>query len=219
MEIKNILASQAIRFFDIDAEGVLERRSPVPLINGIREKYGFVEVPKTVADLDFKKGVSFLQGYYGGEIIDKFQVYENGVLCEAKANTNLADAFMSELIVWAAEAHKLPIKETGIRAYVSQIEITTAVDIGSIFSKVNSIGDLLADALKDYGEPFQDYRISGLKMHYDSMAMPIPRPSEFSFERRQGLLYSTNQYYSSAPVRTDSHLHILEALERLLGSS
>jgi hypothetical protein len=215
MELKNILVSQAIRFF-AETGPVLERRSPVPLINGIREKYGFVQVPQTVAELDFKNGVNFLQGYYKGKIIDKLSVYENGLLCEARENTALSDELMSELLAWAAKEHDLPVKETGVVAYVSQLEVITTVDIGSVFSRIDSIGALLATVLKDYGEPVPEYKISGLKMHYDSMAMPIPRPSEFSFERRRTELYSTNQFFSSAPVRTDDHLRVLEALERLL---
>lgn len=81
MDLKSILTSQAIRFYEA-AEPVAERRSPVPLIREIQDRYGFVQVPLTVADLDFSKGVTFLRGYFKGSIIDKLQVYENGVLCE-----------------------------------------------------------------------------------------------------------------------------------------
>lgn len=214
MELKNILLSQAIRFI-AETEPPIERRSPVPLINGIREKYGFIQVPLTVDDLDFKKGVTFLQGYYKGKIINKLQIYENGLLCEANEDNSLIDEFLGELFAWAKHVHKLPMRETGVRAYLSQMEVISAIDIGAVFSKVAPIGGLLAEALKAYGQPVQEYKISGLKMHYDSMALPVPRAPEFAFERRAGELYSANEFFTSAPVRTGDHLQILEALEKV----
>jgi hypothetical protein len=215
METKNILVSQAIRFISV-AEPVLEKRSPVPLIDGLREKYGFVQVPQTVADLDFKKGVNFLQGYYKSRVIDKFQVYENGLLCEANENTDLLDEFISEILAWVEQEQKLPIKETGVRAYVSQMEVIATVDIGSIFSKIASIGPLISKELSNYGQLAHEYKISGLKMHYDAAPTPLPRAPDFSFERRAGMAYSENQFFTSAPVRTDEHLRIVRILEDLL---
>jgi hypothetical protein len=50
-------------------------------------------------------------------------------------------------------------------AYVSQLEVVTTVDLGLIFSKIDSLGAILADTLRGYGEPVPEYRISGLKMH------------------------------------------------------
>jgi hypothetical protein len=214
MEVKNILVSQAIRFVEVGP--VLERRSPAPLIDGLREKYGFVEVPKTLADLDFKKGTNFLRGYYKGAIIDKFQVYENGLLCEANENTNILDDFISEILTWVEQEQNLPIKETGVKAYISQMAVITASDIGSIFSKIASIGPLISKELSNYGQPAHEFKISGLKMHYDAAPTPLPRAPEFSFERRAGAPYSENQFFTSAPIRTDEHLRIVKMLEGLL---
>jgi hypothetical protein len=89
MQAKSILMSQAIRFY-ANAEPIAERRSPVPLIRGLQDMYGFVQVPLTISDLDFTKGVTFLRGYYKGNIIDKLQIYENGLLCEAATDNSVA---------------------------------------------------------------------------------------------------------------------------------
>jgi hypothetical protein len=214
MELANILMSQAIRFF-ADAGPVTERRSPVPLIKDLQDKYGFVEVPRTVADLDFTKGVTFLRGYYKGKIIEKLQIYQNGLLCEAMEDNSVTDEFLGELLHWAATQHDLPVKETGVRAYVSQLEVTTTIDIEAVVPKINAIGALLAGALQSYGQPVPDYKINGIKMHYDSMTTPVPRAPEFVFERRAGQLYSTNQFFTSAPLRTKDHMYILGELEKL----
>ena len=215
MQLKSILTSQAIRFF-AEAEPVAERRSPIPLIRGLQDRYGFVQVPLTVAELDFTKGVTFLRGYYKGSIIEKLQVYENGLLCDAVADNGICDEFMGDVLEWAATEHKIPVKETGVKAFVSQVEVITGIDVGAAFSMINSIGSLLAGALKSYGQTASDYNVNGIKMHYDSMTMPVPRPPEFVFERRAGQLYSTNEFFSSAPLRTTDHMHVLAELEKLL---
>jgi hypothetical protein len=215
MQLKSTMTSQTIRFF-ADVEPTFDVRSPVPLIRGLQDQYGFMQVPLTVAELDFKAGVTFLRGYYRGRIIEKFQVYENGLLCEASEDTDLADDFLSEVLAWAIREHSLPVRETGVLAYISQLEVTSLIDLGSKFSSLNAVGSLLAQCLKEYGQPVSNYDVSGLRMHYDSMATPIPRPPHFVFERRVGQQYSTNEFFSSAPVRTKDHLKILDLLESAL---
>jgi hypothetical protein len=213
MKFKAFMTSQTIRFFE-ETGPVMEVRSPVPLIKGLQESYGFVQVPLTLAELDFKAGVTFLRGYFRGKIIEKLQVYENGLLCEANEDTNLADEFLSEVLTWAAQKHNLPVRESGVKAYISQLEVISSIDMESKLSHLSAVGKLLAECLKQYGQPVADYGVIGLRMHYDSMAVPIPRPPQFVFERRLGQQYSTNEFFTSAPVRTEDHLKILSALEK-----
>src|SRR5262245_25296398 len=109
MKFKAYLTNQAIRFFQNEETTTqVELRSPVPLIRGMQDAYGFIQVPTTVADLDFSKGVTFHQGYYKGVIIRKLQIYHNGVLCEAAADNSLCDDFIGEVLDWARTVHKLP---------------------------------------------------------------------------------------------------------------
>jgi hypothetical protein len=215
MKIKNVLTSQAIRFWS-NVEPIADKRSPIPLIKSLQERYGFVEVPSTIAALDFTKGVSFLQGYYKGSIIEKLQVYENGLLCEASADNAVCDEFMGEIIDWAKSEHAIPIAETGVKAFVSQMELIVDVDFVTTFARVNAIGALIASMLQNYGQPVPNYGLSGLKLHYDSMTLPVPRAPEFSFERRASELYSTNTFFSSAPLRSQDHFFVLSELEKVL---
>jgi hypothetical protein len=43
-----------------------------------------------------------------------------------------------------------------------------------------------------------------------------PHAPEFVFERRAGEAYSSNVYFSSAPLQTKDHLKLLDSLELLL---
>ncbi|MCW2227222.1 hypothetical protein [Bradyrhizobium elkanii] len=216
MKLKSTLTSQAIRFYNYTGdEPVIERRSPIPLIRGLQDKYGFVEVPLKVIDLDFTKGVTFSRGYYKGHVIDKLALYENGLLCEAMTDNSICDEFVSEVIGWATTEQKIPINETGVKAFLSQLEVTTDLNLSAVFQKINAIGTRLAKALSSYGQPVPSYAVNGIRMHYDSASMPLPRPPEFVFERRAGQPYSSNEFFSSAPLTTKDHMHILVELEKL----
>lgn len=83
MDLHGYLANQAIRFIEGDNK-TREKQSPVPFIKGFEERYGFVQIPRTVAEIDLKVGVNFLRGFFKGKVIDKLSIYENGVLCEAE---------------------------------------------------------------------------------------------------------------------------------------
>ncbi|OAF06677.1 hypothetical protein AYJ54_19335 [Bradyrhizobium centrolobii] len=185
----------------------------------MQDKYGFVQVPTTIAELDFTKGVTFLQGYYKGLVISKLQVYENGMLCEALADNSACDEFMGEVLEWAKTEHAIPIKESGVKAFISQLEVVTNVDLEKHLQKIDSVAALIGQSLKSYGQPVGLYQMSGIKLHYDSAATPVPRPPEFVFERRAGEPYSTNQYFSSAPLRTADHMRVLNQLEKIFGTS
>ncbi|MCR6734370.1 MAG: hypothetical protein NVV83_09915 [Afipia sp.] len=131
MHLEKYLPGHAIRFIEVaEAERV---QSPIPIINSLQERYGFVEVPRTVADLDFKTGVSFLRGYFKNKIIDKFQIYENGILCQAEQDNALCDDFLGEVLDWLPQKFDLPIKANKIRAYLSQVEFTFDGNLGDFF--------------------------------------------------------------------------------------
>jgi hypothetical protein len=215
MQIKGFLASQAIRFFAQAPEPVADRRSPIPMIRGLQDLYGFVQVPTTIADMDFTKGVSFYQGYFKGAVIDKFQIYENGVLCEARANNHICDEFISEVIEWATSEHDIPVRQSGAKAFVSQLEVVSPIDLDKHLSMISSIGALIFEAVKSYGQAVAQYHMSGIKLHYDTMSTPIPRPPEFTFERRAGQAYSTSEFFTSAPLQTADHMRVLDHLERI----
>jgi len=212
MRLNKYMASQAIRYIETDgAEN--ERQSPVPFIRQFEDRYGFAQVPHTLAELNLKTGVIFLRGYFKGKIIDKFQVYENGFLCEAHEDNALCDEFIDDVLSWVPQLLKKEIRQSTLKAYLSQIEITATSDLNKVFNKLLEAGTLISSLLKNYGQLTEPFGISGFKMHYDIHEKPFPRSPEFLFERRAGESYDKQTYFSSAPLRSDDHLKVLEVVE------
>lgn len=214
MQLSQIMASQAIRYVTTE-DTQYERQSPVPFIRQFEDRYGFAQVPHTLEELNLKTGVSFLRGYFRGKIIDKLQLYENGLLCEAKENNSVCDDFLNDVFDWLPKQLNRVLKQGEPRAYLSQVEVTSEIDLASTFGKLSSAGGLISDLLNAYGQKTDTYIVNGFKMHYDVEGKPLPRGLEFIFERRAGELYSKNTYFSSAPLRTDDHLNVLEKIEAI----
>jgi hypothetical protein len=216
MQLNTFMASQAIRFIEND-EVNYGKRSPVPFIRKFEDKYGFAQVPRTLAELDPKTGVSFFRGFYKDKVIDKFQIYENGLLCEAQEDNVLCDEFLDDVFDWLPRFAGAPLVGITSRAYLSQMEVVFSGRLEEMVSGLTGIGALFAKALRGYGQVgVEEYKISGLRMHYDSVMTPMPRSPEFTLERRAGHPHSSNVYFTSAPLQTKDHLEIIERLEKIL---
>lgn len=214
MKLQQITFSQAVHYHQTGEGGV--RRSPMPMVRALEDRYGFVQIPRTMQEFDFNKGVTFLQGYFQGEVIDRFQMYERGLLCESKKSTSLCDLFLEEVFSWVPVKFDIPVKPTDVRSYASQVEVLTSIDIGEAFSKFVPIGKFIGEKLRSYGQAPDDFSISGLRMHYDIQGKPSPQAPEFAFERRATVPYTSNLFFSAAPLSTNDHLETLDVLEDLL---
>jgi hypothetical protein len=215
MKVENYLVNQAIHF--IVPEGP-EDSSPIPAIRAIQDKYGFVQIPLRLEEMDLKQGVNFLRGFFRGQVLDKLALYENGLLCEARCDNSICDAFLTEFLQWAnAQGFRAkPVNLTGVRAYLSQIEVTSNASFERIFSKLNDVGVGVTKMLASYGQPASEYKVRGFRMHYDVIENPALGAPEFVFERRSGAAFSSNTFFASAPIKTAEHLKMLESLEALL---
>jgi hypothetical protein len=213
MQLKGIETSQSIRFIVPKERAV--PGSPVPLIRALQDRYGFAQVPHTLEEMNLQTGVNFLQGYWNDVLINKLSVYSNGFLVESKLDTDLMDNFLDHLLAWVLPQFEIEVEQTGVRAYVSQLEVAMPIDIGVAFKKFSDVGRLIASTLKKYGQIADDYQISSLKMHYDPVGK-TDTSREFAFERRVAEPYSAGHYFSSAPLKTDDHLRILDLFEKAL---
>jgi hypothetical protein len=212
MKLEKIIFGQAIQFIESgEARG---RRSPVPLIKEMQDRYGFVEVPRKVADLNFDAGVNFLQGYFKDVVIDKLQIYNNGLLCEAVADNQQCADFLDEILSWAPEHFNLPVKPR-MKAFQSKVEISSMKDIRNTFAKFADVGALIARLLEGYGLHAPPYVAAGLVLQHEPQK-DLPGNPNFEFSWRAERPFEDRIYYSSAPLRTEDHLQVLNLLEEVL---
>jgi hypothetical protein len=212
MKLSNIILSQAIRLGRISGPGGGNIYG-LNLAKACEDRYGFLQSPRVLADFDLSKGVTFLHGFFGNAVIDRFIVFPNGVLAEAKVDTDGCDRFLDDVLKWIAErggAEFIPNDPTS-RAYLSQLEIQSDVDLTQSFPKFAALGRQIADILRGYGQPTPDYEFSGL-----SLGTSQSDASGFRFEGREGQNVPHGTFFSQSRLRTGDHLRILEVLKSLL---
>src|SRR5918996_3009830 len=125
MQLESILLGRAIRLLHISSASK-GRIYGLHLVRACEERYGFWQGPRTVDDFDLAKGVTFLHGHFQSRlVIDKFQVFQNGMLAEAKADTNECDAFLDEFVGWIQSEFGISLNEesSSPRFYQSNLEI------------------------------------------------------------------------------------------------
>lgn len=179
------------------------------------ERYSFVEGPKTVQEFDLQRGMAFRHGYFKGNVIDNLHVYTNGMFAEGKHDTKVSDDFLDDLEQWAGEALGLVLADqSGGRIYMSQLVVEMAVDLTAVLAPVQNLAKQISAMLNSAAD--MPAEVSGFHITTDPAA---GAGWVYRLERRAGVAFDANLYFSSAPLRTDNHIMLLERMERALTSS
>lgn len=216
MKLRKIILTQQIRFLNTSA-GPTGPASIVDISRGLQDRYKFFQIPRVVEEYDLKKGVTFLEGNFDKRFsIDKLQIYENGVLVDAKVDSTACDQFITDCVKWIQTTFGLLVEEQSniARGNLSNIEVEFTPRARTP-SPLDKFGQRIAQVLTGYGTIAPPFQVSGFKLHCDVTTMALPKPTNFLFERREGQPYELNIYFSSAPLRTDDHLKLLDELENL----
>jgi hypothetical protein len=216
MKLQKALVGRSIRFLRITSgqENVF-----VPdFVRGFQEMFRFVDVPQRLEDFDTSKGATFRHGFFRGAVIDLFQIYENGVLAEGKVNTDVCDELISAVLVWGAEKFNVTYTDEANqrRAYVSELETVSDKELMKTLSKLKAIGDLLGEKVASYGRECPPFHPSGVHLAPNFNEEGVNAAGRFLLERRGGVPFERNVYFSTAPLATSDHLAVLERLEEVL---
>jgi hypothetical protein len=219
MKLNGIIFGQVIRFLDVSGPsgGTIYG---VNLTRACEQRYGFLQGPRVLQDYDPKNGITFLHGYFDGKmVIDKFSVYDSGLLVEAKVDTDECDAFLDDIVDWAQEIGGITIAQRpeAPKLYYSQLEVQSDVLIARTFPGLKDFGAEIANILRSYGQVVPDYEVSGIHLHGDVASHPGVKPIPFKLERREGVPFASGVYFSTSPFKTKDHFRMLEELERIFG--
>jgi len=224
MKLTSILLGQAVRLIKINYPigGIHMPKA----VKALQERYEFVRVPTTVAEYDPSKGVIFNHGKFTIKrssepneiVINNMEVYNDGLVVSTTAYAEDADLFMDDVIEWVCKTFgskidtNLPIHKT----YTSQIEFRSDVSLNAYFPQAPKFGKQITDLLESYGQRPQPFELSSFTLYLDLEQMKIPIPSTFTISRRDKMPFSSNLYFSSAPLKTSDHLALLEELEGIV---
>jgi hypothetical protein len=179
----------------------------------VKERYSFVKAPnpdQTTLPL------SFSIGKFRNAQIAEFAIYNDGFIVSSASDTDLLDAFIEDLLKWAAK--ELDIKPltgtTPEKFYESSIIVKADADLTSSATIGTDISRVVAPAMKA-AKISAPLKLSGVVFDFDTKDFLGKRkPFRLTVDRRIGIAFSENIFYSQAPFRTKDHLEILALFER-----
>ncbi|WP_342239604.1 hypothetical protein [Inquilinus sp. OTU3971] len=208
MRINKILDSRTIRFVRLTQEWG-KTLFGKGLTNALENRYGFFEGPKMVKDFDIDNGITFLHGFFEeGVIIDRLQIYSNGVLAESKNGTDICENFIEDVVNWLGEEAKLNLEPLPLPPlYSSTLEVEITSKFGAAFFQFEKVSALLDSFFEGENRKFQ---VSGIQ--FQNAQDGSDRP--FRLERRADQPFDSNLYFSNAPLATEKHARVLETIEQ-----
>ena len=188
----------------------------------ISERYGFGVVSSVAESIE--KGAKFNQGRLvaGNRTVNisELAVYNDGVSVTTTLNTDDAEFVLQDFFAWAKQAfgRRDPITRR-VKIYESQLIIDFDSAIDDALQIFSAVGSELQHALKETYNNDRPVEFSRISFSTDPVgALPDFNliKQELFIERRIGIPYSQNRYFSSCGLTTDSHTRLLEKFEAAL---
>lgn len=215
-----LAAVQLARFYGLIQAEDLNKSGTVyfpELTNALVERYGFIKYPSKAEDFENSKGIEFEGGRDGKRVITKLSILDNGIYLDTSIDTSASEAIWFEMMGWASDKLGISFDPAMVkrRAYVSQLTFYSDVSVLETNPILSEIGNLLTTEVEaNYGQRLE-YEPTALAVGYDAQTVKLGT-APFNVQRREGVLFDENKYFSTAPVKTEIHLDILEGLERAM---
>ena len=181
----------------------------------LAQRYSFAKYPSLEELL--KATQSFSVGSFKGVQIQELSIYSDGVIVSSRSDTDVLDAFLDDLFAWvASELGIVPVvTNRPEKYYESTLVVKSETDLALATKPVKDVVDAFNRIWrKKYFET--DYATSGFLLHCDAHQFKGRRnPLHFGVERRLGVSFEENIFFSMAPLGTKDHLDFLARLENL----
>jgi hypothetical protein len=188
----------------------------------IAARYNFGMEPKiTTRDDMAKNGLPYGVGRFvnDGEpiLINDFGIYNDGIVA-VTGKTEWSDAFLNDVVDWVTERFGFQKIVSGIRkAYSSTLVVDFERPLSRLIAGYEQISELISARTKTLMSDQAPMQFSRLdfeidKQTFNSGQVAVPK---FVLERRGGVGFSQERYFTTAPMHTTDHLAVLEQLEKL----
>jgi hypothetical protein len=182
------------------------------------KRYQFAQYPKTREEWLDPKGSPFAQGRVGPIEINRLIIYSNAVELTAQTTTEGNEQILEEMLIWATSLGLQYTKnDQRFRWPTSELTFTSDISLDALHPAVRALGDELSRIVTQSFRMPALYQTTAVALNLDDMNLKIP-PGPFRLERRQGIPFTENMYYSIAPLTTNDHVRVLEQFEAALAT-
>ena len=185
------------------------------------EKYSFQTFPKSNTDIDQEtKGFVFKFGIFqsdDGPINVNFSFFNDGINAESWASTEKTDAFVEDVLTSAALKYGLVYGPDTVRTkwYVSEVTVRLDHPLKSAAPRMTGLCDTMTEIFQKHGLPA--FELTGIICAPDPTGKAYKPPS-FYIEKKIGVPFSENKYWTKSPFSTSEHLRVLRDFEQMLAA-
>jgi hypothetical protein len=221
MELISVALARSIWLFDLNDLNPQGKSIFPDAFSWLGEKYAFDSFPKSIGDKDPEKnGFLFKNGKFQSDensILVNFSIYTDGLVAETWSSTESGDLLIEEILRSIATRYGLVLRPDMVRKkqYVNELIIRLEHSPKDLNEKISRFSELLSRLFTRHSLP--PFEFSGMVFAPDTSATSY-KPPGFMVERKQGVPFADNRYWSKAPFPTKDHLFALEELEKLLAS-
>lgn len=221
MQLLSVGLARSVWLFDVNELNPTGKSLFPDMLRWMGEKYSFQTFPKSTADVDAEaKGYLFKFGQFqtdDGPINVNFSFFSDGVNAESWASTEKTDAFIEDVLTSAALKFGLNYDQDTVRTkwYVSDVTVRLDHPLKNAAPRIAGLCDTMTEIFQKHGLPA--FELTGMLCAPDSTGKSYKPPS-FGIERKLGVPFSENKYWSKSPFTTADHLRVLRELEQMLAA-
>jgi hypothetical protein len=191
-----------------------------PLIDNLRERYMFAVSPKNPLDFGDSKALTFKSGTFvnskGVPVIVGLQIYNDGFVVDTLSSTNDSTECLEKTTDWMGDQFGLKLPPNVRKGFVSNIDFESDASLMALNPRLPQFFKSLEKYFKPIVEAKQrHFQLTSLGSWTEDMNQPLA-PAAFKIERKIGPPFSSNHYFSQAPLETDPHIQLLNEFEQML---
>ena len=180
-------------------------------------RYSFAKFPSLDNILKTDEANVFSIGKFKDVQIYELKTYSDGVIVSAQCDSDVLDEFLSDFYNWTEKELGLVPKITAKpeKHYESQLIVKSEKDLAAAIAPRHDLAGEFNKVWKRGKYPECEYVLSGATIDCDvSKFKGRRKPSRYMLDRRIGVPFEENVFYSAAPLTTKDHLAFLGAIER-----
>jgi hypothetical protein len=186
------------------------------VFDALGKRYQFGKTPKNEIDFDDQNSLSFKSGTFVGQrkvpLLIDLNIYNDGIVVDARSSTDESTEFLNDVANWLQDTYGLAIPKERRVAYLSQIDFQWDVSLGNLNPGLAA----LAGQANEHSVPKSEFEVASIQFWTEGFSRPNA-PAPLKIERKIPAPFSSNHYFSQAPMETKDHIAFLNAFEALLG--
>jgi hypothetical protein len=213
--------ARATWLFPLEEFAPASGATPQSILAEIGDKYDFTRRPDITTREDMnQKGLLFGIGRFSTKdqsvTINDFAIYTDGIAAVSE-RSDFSEAFLTDVFEWVVGKFNFRRVDTKRRLYSSTVVVEFDRSPARLIAGYEKLVELInsrVDSIMKKPVSVQFTRL-GFEMDPKELTNGQVAPPRFLLERRGGIEYVKERYFSSATMQTAAHLEVLNEIEKM----